>query len=82
MPYLEGSIKDALENSVISMSHPGHLNYLITQLCQEYQELNGLSYQTINDIVGALTCAKEEYYRRVAVPYENQKIKSNGDVYL
>jgi hypothetical protein len=41
----------------------------------------GLSYQTINDIVGALEGAKLEFYRRVAVPYEDKKIIENGDVF-
>jgi len=59
----------------------GELNYAITTLIKNYQEYKGLRYQTINDIVGALEGAKCEYYRRVAIPYENEKIKSNGDVY-
>jgi len=41
----------------------------------------GPSYQTINDIIGALEGAKMEFYRRVVVPYEDKKIKDNGDVY-
>jgi len=28
-----------------------------------------------------LSCAAAEFYRRVAVPYENVKIAQNGDVY-
>jgi len=60
---------------------PGQLNYLFTTMLSQYLQLNGTSYQTINDIVGALEGAKLEFYRRVAVPYEDQKIKENGDVY-
>jgi len=41
----------------------------------------GLSYRTINDILGALEGAKLEFYRRVAVPYENSKLSENGDIY-
>jgi hypothetical protein len=33
------------------------------------------------DAVGAIECCKLEFYRRVAVPYEERKIKTNGDVY-
>lgn len=33
------------------------------------------------DALGALECCKLEFYRRVAVPYEDGKIKTNGDVY-
>jgi len=35
----------------------------------------------INAIIGALECAKLELYRRVAAPYEDDKIAENGDVY-
>ncbi len=59
----------------------GELNYLITMLCKEYWDAHGPAYQTINDIVGALEGAKLEFYRRIAVPYEDTKIKQNGDVY-
>jgi len=42
---------------------------------------NQLNYQTINDIIGALEGAKLEFYRRIAIPYENAKLTENGDVY-
>jgi hypothetical protein len=60
---------------------PGDLNYQITFLIQNYIDQNKMSYQTINDIVGALEGAKLEFYRRVAAPYEDKKISENGDVY-
>lgn len=41
----------------------------------------GLKYDTINDILGALEGSKLEFYRRIAVPYENVKLAENGDVY-
>lgn len=64
-------------------SHPnsaGELNYAFTNLIIGYLR-PGISYQTINDIIGALEGAKAEFYRRVVVPYEDKKIKENGDVY-
>lgn len=60
---------------------PGELNYSFSCMAQAYINRKGLSYQTINDIVGALEGAKLEFYRRVAVPYEDKKIVENGDVY-
>lgn len=60
---------------------PGELNYELTLKCLKYIRVKGLSYQTINDIVGALEGAKLEFYRRVAAPYEDKKIAENGDVY-
>lgn len=46
-------------------------------VCRSYY-LRGHRYA---DIQGALECCKLEFYRRVAVPYEDRKIKLNGDVY-
>jgi hypothetical protein len=36
---------------------------------------------TIALVMGALVCAMLEFYRRRAVPYEEGKIKLNGDAY-
>ena len=47
----------------------GELNYAITMKLIDYLDGMGRSYQTINDIVGALEGAKLEFYRRVVVPY-------------
>ncbi len=60
----------------------GELNWAITTLVIEYMTLhNGPKYSVINDVVGALECAKLEAYRRVAGWYEDKKIAENGDVY-
>jgi hypothetical protein len=59
----------------------GELNYLLTELCIAYFRIHGARYQQINDVIGALECCKQEFYRRVAAPYEDEKIKENGDVY-
>ena len=59
----------------------GDLNFLVSTLCKYYMDQHGQSYSIINDIVGVLECAKMEFYRRVAVPYEDKKRTENGDVY-
>ncbi|MGH9339677.1 MAG: DUF6899 family protein [Acidobacteriota bacterium] len=60
----------------------GELNYAITKLVDDYViRKGGIRYMHINEVIGALECAKLELYRRVAVPYEDQKIRSAGDVY-
>ena len=59
----------------------GDLNRAFTELAIEYLRVNGLRYQTINDVVGALVGAKDEFNRRVVAPYEDDCIKENGDVY-
>lgn len=78
MPYIRQ--KDRL----IAKQDPvtsGELNFAISNLLSNYIKIQGLSYTAINDIIGALEGAKLEFYRRVAVPYEDEKIKENGDVY-
>ena len=79
MPYIRDDKKIELQGRY-ALS-PGELNYQITKLVVRYVRTNKLSYQTINDIVGALEGAKLEFYRRVAGPYENIKLSQNGDVY-
>lgn len=71
---LEGSHKYLADNS-------GELNFQITDLIIDYVVAHGLKYQTLNDVIGALDGAKAEFQRRVVGPYEDKKIKQNGDVY-
>lgn len=81
MPYINHGCAIDLNNNLKSPQTPGELNYLMTQLAIHYVEDHGLSYTTINDIMGVFSCAQAEFYRRVAVPYETNKIIENGDVY-
>jgi ribosomal protein S3AE len=55
----------------------GDLNYVVTKLLKEVYPLR---YYHINKAVGLLECIKLEFYRRVAAPYEDLKIKESGDV--
>ena len=59
----------------------GDLNYLISAIIDQTLSRQGVRYQNLNAIIGALECAKLELYRRVAAPYEDVKIAENGDVY-
>ena len=80
MPYLTSKVKQQLDEGV-KPSTPGELNYLFTKQAIAYVEANGLDYQAINDVLGALAGCSAEFYRRVAAPYEDRKILMNGDVY-
>jgi hypothetical protein len=66
----------------------GNLNYTITTLIHKVYAENDdktlgrkLSYSEYNEIIGLLECAKLEVYRRHVAPYEDIKIKENGDVF-
>jgi hypothetical protein len=67
--------------AVHEIQTPGELNYAITEMCLNYAEEFDHRYATYNAIIGALECAKLEFYRRLTAPYEDEKIADNGDVY-
>lgn len=77
MPYLTPKRKDTINTPEM----PGDLNFMVTELLMAYMRNNGVSYQTCNDIVGALENAKDEFQRRIQHPYEDMKRMQNGDVY-
>lgn len=82
MPYITDERKR--EVKLKGPLTPGELNYAITMLALNYYYLASPQqggYALINEIMGAMECAKLEFYRRVAVPYEEQKKEENGDVY-
>ena len=55
----------------------GELNYIVTKILKGVYPLR---YYHVNKAIGVLECAKLEFYRRVAAPYEDIKIKESGDV--
>jgi len=68
-----------LEDPVDSQALAGDLNYTITRILDGAYPAK--RYHSMNEIVGVLECAKMEFYRRIAAPYEDQKIYDTGDVY-
>lgn len=80
MPYIDKESKLRLADSG-SPETPGELNFAFTAILIDYVKRRGKTYQTLNDVIGALECAKLEFQRRVVAPYEDKKIRENGDVY-
>lgn len=78
MPYIKREQRS--QQARLYPADAGQLNYAITDLCLAYLKDKGKRYATINEIVGALDCAKLEFYRRLAAPYEDVKIAENGDI--
>jgi len=82
MPYIKQEERTKITvRPMEGLSCPGNLNYLITLLCNDYVRKNEESYQTYNDIIGVLECAKQEIYRRKIAVYEEKKRNENGDVF-
>jgi hypothetical protein len=74
MPYIKQNRRGK------SPENPGELNFAITSVILKYLG-DRPTYSKFNEVIGALECVKLELYRRKVVPYEDIKIKENGDVY-
>lgn len=86
MPYVKPEVRTILDPHLMEaagrINSVGDLNYAMTALAVEYLRRHGpVNYELINAVSGVFSCAGQEFYRRAAVPYEDRKIKENGDVY-
>jgi len=81
MPYIDEVRRVKLLEFKDQPKNAGELNFLITNLITKYIFMKGEKYQHYNDVIGALEGAKLEIYRRKIAPYEDIKMKENGDVY-
>ena len=81
MPYITQERRDALVAQPFTSQTVGELNYSITKLSTMYLSRGKWAYRELNDVIGVLEAVKLEFYRRAVVPYENQKMAENGDVY-
>lgn len=84
MPYIKSDQRDSILECPLgemTFDGPGELNYAITILCNQYLKQAGVNYSNLNAVHGVLDCASRELYRRVTVPYEDDKKDINGDVY-
>lgn len=80
MPYITADRRISIDNGTRPAT-AGELNYQLTQVIKSHWVNSPRNYATINDIVGALEGAKAEFQRRIVAPYEDGKIRDNGDVY-
>jgi len=87
MPYIKGELREKWNLAMAGLleeldkSHPtpvGELNYIFTKIAVATRPG---SYTDFNAVIGALYCAKAEFYRRMVAPYEDHMQKKNGDVY-
>jgi hypothetical protein len=92
MPYIKHDQRKALDPEIDILLRrllpvgsyapaPGDLNYVLSRIVWGvFQKFPG--YAVANMLVGMLDCVKLEFYRRLVVPYEEEKIKENGDLYV
>ena len=81
MPYVRPSLRRGLDERTYTPDNSGELNYVLTREIIRYCEWHGLNYGVINDISGAFTECLAEFNRRIVGPYEDAKIRENGDVF-
>ena len=87
MAYVVGTLEELSESIGGREWHldrsPG-LERLLGKLIDSYLRRKGRTYVTHHErkqLRGTLRCAQLELYRRQIGPYEDLKMKSNGDVY-
>lgn len=91
MPYIKqdrrevfdpeiGVLVDKLTNHSNTEPASGEVNYVISKLLVGILRKRGTSYGLANLLHGALVCVQLEFYRRWVAPYEDIKIKENGDI--
>ncbi len=87
MPYIKKNQRSPIDKLIDPLiSHlrslpiedqDGSLNYAVTKIIKR---LYPQKYFHYNRALGVLTAITQELYRRVIGPYEDTKIKENGDV--
>ena len=78
---IKASISKTYESEISNeefLAISGDINYFVSRLVA--QLMGEVSYGKICVITGVLENIKQEYYRRVASPYEDKKIVQNGDI--
>ena len=84
MPYITQEDRCKYINT-LKMEFPsdckkGELTYILYALALKYIRAKGVSYTNISDAIGCLIDSAEEIRRRILNPYEDKKIKDNGDI--
>ena len=74
--HLTGGMVDAMPRPKTA----SELNHVIAVLCSQYVMNQGLNYENIMRVMGALDEASREFHRRVVAPYHDQeRAKRNGN---
>lgn len=78
-PELNDRMKPLIEHlkSLPVEEQDGALNYAVTRMIKSVYPMR---YYHLNRAMGVLECIKQEFYRVVAGPYEDEKIRDNGTV--
>ena len=94
MPYINenarSELDDCIDNMVDCLTHGnsvsneefaillGEINYTFSRILAK--SMGETSYSKIAMATGVLENIKQEFYRRIAASYEDEKIVKNGDI--
>lgn len=78
MPYTPEKERIQIDQGIIPFT-PGQLTYKLYRTSLTYLGKK-FSFADVAIVMGCLLCTILELYRRKAAPYEDEKIKQNGDV--
>lgn len=79
MPYITTDQREALKQR--PPMNAGELNYVTCVNIDQYIQAKGVSYETLNAVVGVLENVKHEIQRRILDGYEDFKRTENGEVF-
>lgn len=79
MPYITPDQREALKQR--PPMNAGELNYVLCRHIGQYVQTKGISYETLNSVIGVLECVKFEIERRILAGYEDMKRTENGEVF-
>jgi len=82
MPYIKQDERKKLEKILklmkkLEIKANGDLNYILFTYCKRNISL---SYNNLKNYLGELNQTISEIERKILGPYEDQKIKENGDI--
>ncbi len=84
MPYITRDRRKVFDKALAELAsevnNEGELNYCIYKLSMLIAERIGHSYSNLSMCSSAMEHAKLEWYRKVLGPYEDVKIRQNGDI--
>ncbi|MGO9320415.1 MAG: DUF6899 family protein [Solirubrobacteraceae bacterium] len=94
MPYISAEARERLDPHIQELADEisrladaegddaafaGFLNYSCTKLALKVMPVR--RYWSIATVIGVFRNVADEFYRRVGVPYEDEKLAEHGDVY-
>jgi hypothetical protein len=80
MPYVREDIRHDLDRRLSRANTTGELTYVMYRAAVDYLRDHVGDYQTRAEIIAAFECGKLEFARQHLAPYEDEKIRLNGDV--